>query len=67
MCELKNTEILRKTYSNSTDLLAISLTHIPTGITVMGEGRSSYRVCKHLKLELTELVRLEKAYVGGKW
>lgn len=44
------------TIQNGVESYPVRLTHLPTGLTVSGTDRSTYRLRKRLMIELKELV-----------
>lgn len=42
------------TFTNSSDSIGMRLTHLPTGISVKGEGKSRFKLKESLMVELKE-------------
>jgi len=64
---LNGIDIRTNTYSNATNRVAISMLHIPTNITVWGEGISHFKLRRELRKELEQRVKESTIYVNGKW
>jgi len=60
-------DVKTETFTNSTSIVAITLTHMPTGLTVSGSGKSQFRLKNSLMDKLENHVTLDAAYIKGKW
>jgi protein subunit release factor A len=58
MDKLRMEDVQVDTYTNSSPIVHMRLTHLPTGTTVKGGGRSHHRLRKKLMAEL--IMKLEE-------
>ena len=61
MSELREEDIRIDVFTSGINCpVAVKLTHMPTGFSVEGKGKSQYLLVRELKDKLAELVRQEK-------